>query len=120
MRAASDNPSLASVTGIPVRQVIRWTWVTGGGLAAIAGVLYGLTVQVSPEMGFNLVLPMFAAAILGGVGSIYGAVLGGLIIGLAESMSVPLMGAGYKPAVGFLIMFLVLLCYPRGILGERT
>ncbi len=56
----------------------------------------------------------------GGVGSIYGAVLGGLIIGVAESMSVPLIGAAYKPAVGFLIMFLILLCYPRGILGERS
>jgi len=120
MRAVSDNPSLASVTGIHVQQVIRWTWITGGGLAAIAGVLYGLTVQISPEMGFNLVLPMFAAAILGGVGSIYGAVLGGLVIGLAESVSVPLIGAAYKPAVGFLIMFLVLLCYPQGILGERS
>lgn len=120
MRAVSDNPSLAAVTGIHVQNVIRWTWVTGGGLAAIAGALYGLTVQISPDMGFNLVLPMFAAAILGGVGSIYGAVLGGLIIGLAESMSVPLIGAAYKPAVGFLIMFLILLCYPRGILGERS
>ncbi|TPQ31736.1 branched-chain amino acid ABC transporter permease [Cupriavidus pinatubonensis] len=120
MRAVSDNPALASVTGIPVHGVIRWTWVVGGGLAAIAGVLYGLTVQISPEMGFNLVLPMFAAAILGGVGSIYGAVLGGLIIGLAESVSVPLTGAAYKPAVGFLIMFLILLFYPRGILGERS
>jgi len=120
MRAVSDNPSLASVTGIHVQRVIRWTWITGGSLAAIAGVLYGLTVQVSPEMGFNLVLPMFAAAILGGVGSIYGAVLGGLIIGLAESLSVPLVGAAYKPAAGFLLMFLVLLCYPRGILGERS
>ncbi|WP_454754628.1 branched-chain amino acid ABC transporter permease [Cupriavidus necator] len=120
MRAVSDNPALASVTGIHVQSVIRWTWVIGGGLAAIAGVLYGLTVQISPEMGFNLVLPMFAAAILGGVGSIYGAVVGGLIIGLAESVSVPLIGAAYKPAVGFLIMFLVLLCYPKGILGERS
>ena len=79
-----------------------------------------LTVQISPEMGFNLILPIFAAAILGGVGSIYGAVLGGLFIGLAESLSVPLIGAAYKPAVGFLLMFLILLCYPRGLLGERT
>ncbi len=120
MRAVSDNPELASVTGIDVRGVIRWTWVIGGGLAAVAGVLFGLTVQVSPEMGFNLILPMFAAAILGGVGSIYGAVLGGLVIGLAESLSVPLIGAAYKPAVAFALMFLILLVYPRGILGERS
>ncbi|CAG9180775.1 branched-chain amino acid ABC transporter permease [Cupriavidus pinatubonensis] len=120
MRAVSDNPSLASVTGINTQGIIRWTWVIGGGLAAVAGALYGLTVQISPEMGFNLILPIFAAAILGGVGSIYGAVLGGLIIGLAESVSVPFIGAAYKPAVGFLLMFLILLFYPKGILGERS
>ncbi len=120
MRAVSDNAVLASVSGIPVQQVIRWTWVMGGGLAAVAGALYGLTVQISPEMGFNLVLPIFAAAILGGVGSIYGAVLGGLLIGVAESVSVPLIGAAYEPAVGFLLMFLMLLCYPTGLLGDRS
>ena len=120
MRAVSDNPALALVSGIDVRGVIRWTWIVGGGLAAVAGVLLGLTVQISPEMGFNLILPMFAAAILGGVGSIYGAVLGGLIIGLAQSLSVPLIGAAYKPAVGFVLMLLILLFYPKGILGERS
>jgi branched-chain amino acid transport system permease protein len=120
MRAVSDNPSLASVTGIDVHRVIRWTWVIGAGLAAVAGMLFGLTVQISPEMGFNLILPMFAAAILGGVGSIHGAVLGGLIIGLAESLSVPLFGAAYKPAVAFGLMFLILLVVPKGILGERS
>lgn len=120
MRAVSDNPSLASVAGINTQGVVRWTWIVGGALAAVAGVLYGLTVQISPEMGFNLILPMFAAAILGGVGSIYGAVLGGLIIGLAESVSVPFIGAAYKPAVGFLLMFLILLLYPKGLLGERS
>lgn len=120
MRAVSDNPALARVSGIDVRAVIRWTWIVGGGLAAVAGVLFGLTVQISPEMGFNLILPMFAAAILGGVGSIYGAVLGGLIIGLAQSMSVPLIGAAYKPAVAFALMFLILLVYPKGILGDKS
>ncbi len=120
MRAVSDNPALARVTGINVHAVIRWTWIVGGSLAAVAGVLFGLTVQIAPAMGFNLILPMFAAAILGGVGSIYGAVLGGLIIGLAESMSVPLIGAAYMPAVGFFLMFLILLVYPKGILGERS
>ena len=120
MRAVSDNPALARVTGVNVQGVIRWTWIVGGGLAAVAGVLFGLTVQIAPDMGFNLILPMFAAAILGGIGSIYGAVLGGLIIGLAGSMSVPLIGAAYMPAVGFALMFLILLVYPKGILGERS
>ena len=120
MRAVSDNPALAQVTGIDVRRVVRWTWIIGGGLAAVAGVMFGLTVQISPEMGFNLILPLFAAAILGGIGSIYGAVLGGLIIGLAQSLSVPLIGAEYKPAVAFALMFLILLVYPKGILGEKS
>lgn len=120
MRAVSDNPALAQVTGIDVRRIVRWVWIVGGGLAAIAGVMFGLTVQVSPQMGFTLILPLFAAAILGGIGSVYGAVLGGLIIGLAESLSVPLIGPAYKPAVAFMLMFLVLLFRPTGILGERS
>ena len=120
MRAVSDDPGLARVGGIDVQAVIRWTWFIGAGLAAVAGILFGLTVQISSEMGFNLILPMFAAAILGGIGSIYGAVLGGLIIGLAQSMSVPLIGPAYKPAVAFLLMFAILLVYPKGILGDRS
>lgn len=120
MRAVADNPSLARVAGIDVARVIRWVWVIGGGLAAVAGVLFGLTVQVTPEMGFNLILPLFAAAILGGIGSVHGAMLGGLIIGLAQSLAVPLLGAAYKPAVAFGLMFLILLVYPRGLLGDRT
>ncbi|WHZ11890.1 MAG: branched-chain amino acid ABC transporter, permease protein LivH [Burkholderiaceae bacterium] len=120
MRAVSDNPSLAMVTGIDVRRIVRWVWIIGGGLAAIGGVMFGLTVQVSPEMGFTLILPMFAAAILGGIGSVYGAVLGGLVIGIAQSLSVPFIGPEYKPAVAFVLMFLILLFHPTGILGERT
>lgn len=120
MRAVADNPALARVAGIDVARVIRWVWIIGGGLAAVAGVLFGLTVQVTPEMGFNLILPLFAAAILGGIGSVHGAMLGGLIIGLAQSLAVPLFGAAYKPAVAFVLMFLILLVYPRGLLGNRT
>ncbi len=120
MRAVSDNPALAQVTGIDVRRIVRWVWIIGGGLAAVGGAMFGLTVQVSPEMGFTLILPMFAAAILGGIGSIYGAVLGGLIIGVAQSLSVPLIGPQYKPAVAFMLMFLILLFHPTGILGDRT
>lgn len=120
MRAVSDNPTLARVTGVDVRRVVRWVWIVGGGLASIGGAMFGLTVQISPEMGFTLILPLFAAAILGGIGSIYGAVLGGLIIGLAESLSVPLIGPAYKPAVAFMLMFLVLLVRPTGLLGDRS
>lgn len=119
MRAVSDDPALARVTGIDVRAVIRATWVIGGALAAVAGVLFGLTVQVLPDMGATLILPMFAAAILGGVGSIYGAVLGALVIGLAQSVSVAWIGPAYKPGVAFVLMLLALLFFPKGLFGER-
>jgi len=119
MRAIADNPVLAEVSGVNVRNVIYWTWVVGGSLAAAGGVFYGLTVQILPEMGFNLLLPLFAAAILGGIGSIYGAVLGGFVIGIASDLSVAVISPGYKPAVAFIIMILVLLLRPSGILGEK-
>ncbi|HEX7383245.1 MAG TPA: branched-chain amino acid ABC transporter permease [Burkholderiaceae bacterium] len=120
MRAVSDDPVLALVAGIDVQGVIRWTWIVGGALAAVAGVLFGLTVQVLPDMGANLILAMFAAAILGGVGSIAGAVAGALVIGLAQSLSVAWIGPAYKPGVAFVLMFLCLLVYPRGLFGGRT
>jgi branched-chain amino acid transport system permease protein len=120
MRASAENPTLATLAGIDVRAVVRWTWLIGGGLAAVAGVCLGITVQVRPSMGFDLLLPLFAAAILGGIGSPYGAVIGGLLIGLAESLSVPLVGSEYRQAVGFLVMLAMLLWRPQGLLGERS
>ncbi|AOV15921.1 ABC transporter permease [Acidihalobacter aeolianus] len=119
MRATADNTALAQVTGINVQGVVRWTWVVGASLAAVGGMFFGLTVQILPEMGFNLVLPLFAAAILGGIGSVYGAVLGGLVIGIAQDVSVMFISPAYKPAVSFVIMIIVLLVRPTGILGEK-
>ncbi|MDR6289162.1 branched-chain amino acid transport system permease protein [Inquilinus ginsengisoli] len=119
MRGTAENAALARISGIDVRAVVRWAWMIGGGLAALAGVLSGITVQVRPLMGFDLLLPLFAAAILGGIGSLYGAVLGGLIVGLAESLSVPLIGAEYRQAVAFLVLILILLARPTGLFGER-
>ncbi|MFO1058557.1 MAG: branched-chain amino acid ABC transporter permease [Dongiaceae bacterium] len=120
MRATAENPSLATLLGIDVAAVVRWTWLIGGGLAAVAGTFLGLTQTVRPGMGFDLLLPLFAAAILGGIGSPYGAVLGGLLLGLAESLSVPLVGSEYRQAVGFLAMLAMLLWRPQGLLGERA
>lgn len=120
MRATADNTSLAQVTGININNIVRWTWIVGASLAAVAGVFFGLTVQILPEMGFNLLLFLFAAAILGGVGSIYGAILGGMVIGIAADLSVLFISPAYKPAVAFTLMILVLLIRPSGILGEKT
>lgn len=119
MRAVSENSELARLNGIDASSIIRWTWIIGGGLAAIAGVLYGLTVQVRPELGFGLILPIFAAAIVGGTGSIFGAVLGGFIVGLAENIAIMWIPSGYKPAIPFLVIMLVLFVRPQGLFGER-
>jgi branched-chain amino acid transport system permease protein len=119
MRATAENADLARVAGIDTRRVIRLTWAIGGGLAALAGVMAGLTVQVRPFIGLDLLLPMFAAAILGGIGSVYGAVAGGLIVGLAESLSMPLVGAEYRAASAFAVLILILLLKPTGLFGER-
>ena len=118
MRAASENPELLRVGGIDPEAVARATWIVGGALAAVAGVFVGLTVQVRPLMGFDLLMPLFAAAILGGIGSVYGAMAGGLIVGLAEALAVPLIGAEYRAAVAFVVLLAVLLVRPHGLLGQ--
>ncbi|HET8728928.1 MAG TPA: branched-chain amino acid ABC transporter permease [Alphaproteobacteria bacterium] len=120
MRAVSENPDLARVNGIDTRVVVRWTWIIGGSLAAIAGVLYGVTVQLRPEIGFYLLLPLFAAAIIGGVGNVFGAVIGGLIVGLAESLSVFVVPTGYKLAIPFVILLIVLYLRPTGLFAGTS
>jgi branched-chain amino acid transport system permease protein len=119
MRATSENPALAQVTGIDVDAIVRATWIIGAVLASVAGVFAGLTVQLRPQLGFELLLPLFAAAILGGIGSVYGAVAGGFIVGLAESFSVPLFGAEYRAATAFLVLIAILLVRPTGLFGEK-
>lgn len=119
LKAISENPVLAQVNGINLNGMVRLAWLLGGGLAAIAGVCYALNNQLSPVMGRDLVLSLFAAAIVGGIGSIYGAALGGLLVGLASSLALLIIPAGYKPAVPFLIILLVLYLRPHGLFGEE-
>lgn len=118
MRGVAESPDLARVSGVNVDRVITFVWIIGASGAALAGVLYGMTVQIRPELGFSLILPLFAAAILGGAGSLYGAVLGGLIVGLSENLSVMIIPTTYKPAVPFLLILAILYFQPRGIFGE--
>ena len=120
LRAVSENPALASLTGIDVVAVIRAAWLIGGALAGTAGVFLGITVQIRPTMGFDLLMPLFSAAILGGIGSVPGAMLGGLIVGVAEALAVPLVGAEYRAAVAFLILLAMLLVRPSGLFGESA
>lgn len=119
MRAVSENPALARVAGVDVESVIRATWIIAGVLATASGVMLGVTVQIRPFMGFDLLLPLFAAAILGGIGSMPGAMLGGLIVGVAEAAAVQIVGADYRAAVAFLILIAVLLVKPSGLFGVR-
>jgi branched-chain amino acid transport system permease protein len=117
MRAYAQNPALAQVAGIDVDRVVRATWIIGAALACAAGVMVGILVQIRPLMGLSLLLPVFAAAILGGIGSVPGAVLGGLIIGLSESAAVQFIGAEWRAAVSFVILMVVLLIRPMGLFG---
>jgi branched-chain amino acid transport system permease protein len=120
MRATAINPSLAQVTGIDPERIIRATWMIGGALAAVAGVFAGITVQLRPTMGGELLLPLFAAVILGGIGSIWGAVVGGFVVGLAESASVSLIGAEYRASAAFIVLIMILMVKPNGLFGRRS
>jgi branched-subunit amino acid ABC-type transport system permease component len=120
MRATASNRSLALSSGVDAERVVSWTWVIGAGLTAVAGVLIGLNTVIRPSMGFELLLVMFAAVILGGIGDAYGAMLGGLAIGIAQEVSVAFISASYKPAVAFVIMVALLLWRPEGLRGGAT
>lgn len=115
MRAVADNIDLARVSGINVERVVLWTWVITGVLTAVAGGMYGLITAVRPNMGWFLILPMFASVILGGIGNPYGAVAGALTIGIAQEMSVPFLGSQYKLGVALFLMLLILLIRPQGL-----
>ena len=111
--------ALAASSGIDVERVFLATWMLAGGLAALGGVLYGLTQEVVWDMGFTLLLTMFAAVILGGLGSAYGAMAGGLVIGVASELSTYWVAVEFKVVVSLMIMIMVLLFRPQGILGVR-
>ncbi len=135
MRAVADNEPLSQASGIHPEQVIRATWFIGSAFAVVGGIMLGLDTQVQPMMGVGIIIPVFAAAILGGIGSPYGAMLGALILGFAENIGMAinwaplgqLMGlteaahvfipTGYKPAVPFALLILVLLWRPRGLIS---
>jgi branched-subunit amino acid ABC-type transport system permease component len=138
LRATSDNPNLAQARGISTETTIKWTWFIAGALAGLAGILYGLETQIEPDMGFALIIPVFCATILGGLGNPYGAMLGALALGLAENFGIyfnfgqiinlggllhligPLwIPTAYKSTIAFSILIIILLARPRGILGRK-
>ena len=120
MRAVADNPQLASIKGIDVDSVARAVSFVAMGLAGIGGMLIGLDTTVDPLVGFKTILSVFAAAVLGGLGSIPGAIIGALVVGVGEELSLLILPPAYRTAVGFLTIFVVLTLRPRGILGARA
>jgi len=138
MRASSDNPELAQASGIATEKIITRVWLIAVAFASLGGILIGLETYILPYMGFAIIVPVFCATILGGIGNPYGAMLGALVLGFAENFGLYVnFGAilnlggilgfskelfiptGYKPAISFIILILVLLIRPRGILGRK-
>jgi len=121
MRAMADNEDLARVTGIPTERVVTFTWIIGAGLTGVAGFMFVLWKGTLGYFdGWLLLLLIFAAVILGGIGSIYGAILGGLVIGITASVSVVWLPSGLARAAAFLVMIVVLLIRPEGIFAGRS
>ena len=119
IRAVSDNPTLASSTGIDTQRIIRIVWFAGGALAALGGIFRGLDEQVGFEMGSRLVFLMFAAITLGGLGSAFGALVGGILVGVFVEMASLVVPTELKNAPALLILIIVLVVRPQGILGRK-
>lgn len=120
MRATSDNPELAEITGIDTERIRMSTWAVSGALTALAGVMFGIQAQLQFNAGFEFLLPMFAATILGGIGNPWGALVGGLIVGVTQEASTEWIDPGLKPGVPFVLLILILLVRPRGIFGSSV
>ena len=118
MRATADNPGLAEASGIETNRIRIGTWIIAGILGALAGVMLGLQAEVRFDAGFRLLLPLFAAVILGGIGNPWGALIGGLTVGIAQEVSTQWINTGLKPGVPFVIVIVVLLLRPRGLFGH--
>ncbi len=119
IRAVAQDAETASLMGVNIDRVISQTFIIGGLLGGAAGFLFGMSAGVAYTMGFTPALKAFTAAVLGGIGNIRGAVLGGLLLGVAENLPVGCVGAAWRDVVAFGILVLVLLIRPIGILGER-
>ena len=138
MRASSDNPELAQASGIATEKIITWVWFIATSFASLGGILIGMETYILPYMGFAIIVPVFCATIMGGIGNPYGAMLGALVLGFAENFGLYInfgkivnlggmlnfsqdlfIPTGYKPAISFIILILVLLIRPRGILGKK-
>ncbi|MBU1136514.1 MAG: branched-chain amino acid ABC transporter permease [Nanoarchaeota archaeon] len=119
MRAVSDNKNVAEILGINSEKIYNWTFIIGSAIAGIAGVLIALEQNLEPTMGTGLIIKGFTAAIIGGIGSVPGAILGAFLLGFAENFGIWYLPSGYKDAIAFVLLFLFLLFRPNGILGIK-
>jgi branched-chain amino acid transport system permease protein len=117
-RAVSDNRDLAESSGIDVNRVITFVWAAGAGLAALGGILQGLSEQVSWQMGFQLLLLMFAGVTLGGLGTAFGALVGSMVVGMVMELSTLWIPSEFKTVTALAILIVILLVRPQGILGQ--
>ena len=120
MRACAQSPVAANLMGIRTNQVIAITFIIGSALGAVAGVMVGLREVVTPTMGYYKGVAAFAAAVLGGIGNITGAMLGGIIIGIAEVIGAGYISSGYRLAIAYIIMIAVIVIRPSGLFGKST
>jgi len=119
MRAVADNKDVAEIVGISAKKIYAWSFVIGSAIAGVAGILVGLEQNLEPTMGTNLMMKGFTGAIIGGVGSVPGAVLGSFLLGLVENFGIWFLPSGYKDAIAFIILFIFLILRPQGILGRK-
>lgn len=120
MRAVSDDPIAANIVGINPERIITWAFSIGSALAGAAGILISLETNIEPTMGFTALLKGIIASIIGGIGSIPGAVLGGFFLGIAENLGIWKIQAGWKDCIAFAILIIFLLLRPQGFFGVKT
>lgn len=120
MRAISDNQNLAAASGIHTERIVIYTWALGGALAGGAGVLIGIQNVIGPMMGFNVLLAIFGAVVLGGIGNIYGALVGGLLIGMLQKISVAFLPSAYQITIVFVVLAVFFVYKPEGLFKSTT
>ena len=119
MRAVADNKEVAQTVGINPEKIYNYTFIIGSAIAGIAAVLIALEQNIEPNMGFTLIIKGFTGSIIGGIGSVPGAVLGSYLLGFVENFGIWYLPSGYKDAIAFFLLFIFLLVRPQGILGLK-
>ena len=120
MRAVSDNKDVAEIVGISSNKIYAWSFIIGSMISGAGAILIALEQNIEPMMGISLMIKGFTAAVIGGIGSVPGSILGAYLLGIAENFGIWYLPSGYKDAISFIILFIFLLVRPRGILGLKT